>query len=321
MIKDLLLWIYWHPFKRIVQKIPPGMAHLLARTMGNAAFVLAIRKRRAYERELAAIPGSPREGKELDRILRETFQQVFSNEIEVLRFPMLNTSNIGAVVECRGIEHLDAALARGKGVMLLFGHFGANQMIMPAVGYRGYAMSQMSAPATVWAEKLPNRTFSAMEKESHQLRWNHELSLPVRHINIFGSLKEVFACLKRNEILGVAVDGGGGSHRVAVPFLGRQALISKGAAQIAMRTGCTVLPTFMVRGGSGKNTMIIEPPLDVRRGADADTLAGQNLRLFMERFETYVIRHPSHYLPFLTLRHLMEQQGDTPLFSDGGNAG
>jgi lauroyl/myristoyl acyltransferase len=179
-------------------------------------------------------------------------------------------------------------------------------MIMPAIGYRGYKMSQVSAPATVWIEKLPNRRFSSMEKQALELRWKQEQSLPVTHINIFGSLKNIFMCLKKNEVLGIAMDGGGGTTRVDADFLGRKILLSTGAIEIAMRTGCTVLPTFMVRGKNGAHTMIIEPPLDMVSNDDKPKAVRTNTIEFVKRFEAYVVKHPDHYINFMALRIYME---------------
>ncbi|MCK4789973.1 MAG: lysophospholipid acyltransferase family protein, partial [Desulfobacteraceae bacterium] len=234
--------------------------------------------------------------------------------LEVLLFPVLNENIISSFVTCTGLENLDNALANGKGAMLLFAHFGANQMVMPAIGYRGYKMCQLSAPATVWKEVLPERRFTNMERRALKTRWEHECSLPVKHINIFGSIKEAFLCLKRNEILGVAVDGGGGKKNVTVNFLGRKALFSIGPIDIARRTGCIILPTFIVREESGRNTMMIHPPLEMDQGSDIHETITKTMRLFLQRLEDYVLAYPGYYMNFLALRSMMAEKGDTPLF-------
>jgi KDO2-lipid IV(A) lauroyltransferase len=265
--------------------------------------------------ELASIPGegpcihSPLEIRAL--VYRALISYV-SCELEVLVFPVLNKENISSYVTCTGLEHLDKALVQGRGAMLLFGHFGANQIVMPAIGYSGYKMCQLSAPATVWKEVLPNREFSPLEERMMQERWKHELSLPVRHINIFGSLKEAFRCLQRNEVLGVAIDGGGGKERIALDFLGRRALFSPGAVDMARRTGCAVLPTFVVRDSNGRNTMIIEPSLDMSQDGVGGEFIQRNMQLFVKRLEDYVLRRPDLYVNFLALRSFMAENGDTP---------
>lgn len=313
IIKDTLRWIYLFPVRYGVQRIPLAWSYVIGGWGGYAAYGLLRKKRDTYERELND-PSFAIHGTRKAEVVRRTFRNLVQSEMEVLYYPKLNSSNIRTIVSSQGLEHLDEAISAGRGIMLLFAHFGANQMIMPAVGYRGYRMCQMSAPPTVWIEKLPTKRFSRMDKKALEIRWECELSLPVRHINIFGSLKEAFLCLKRNEILGIAIDGGGGSDRVCVPFLGRNALFSVGALSIAMRTGCTVLPTFMVRDRTGRNTMIIEQPLTLFRDTDRNDAIKKNVELFVGRLEEYVRRHPCHYLNFLALRRFMTEQGDTPFF-------
>ena len=263
IVKDLLLWVYWHPFRRFIRSVGPSLAYRLARPAATLLALGARGKRAAFKRELDFITGGDTDPAGSRRIIRETFRVWLCNEFEMLLFPAMNAENISRFVSCSGVENLDKGLAAGKGVLLLFAHFGANQMVMPAIGYRGIKMSQLSAPPTVWEEKLPNRKFTPMETKGLELRWAHEQSLPVTHINIFGSLRRAFQCLKRNEVLGLAMDGGGGASRVTVELLGRRAAFSNGPVQIAMRTGCAVLPTFMVREPDGRSTLVIEAPLQV----------------------------------------------------------
>jgi KDO2-lipid IV(A) lauroyltransferase len=171
-------------------------------------------------------------------------------------------------------------------------------------------MSQLSAPPTVWKDVLSHRKFSAMEERAMALRGEHDQSLPVTHINIFGSLKSAFKCLERNEILGIAADGGGGKERIALEFLGRKAWFSPGAARIALATRSTVLPTFVLRDGRGKNTLVIEPPLSLPCSGDLDLDSAALMQDFAHILERYVQDYKDHYLNFLALREYMTTQGD-----------
>jgi KDO2-lipid IV(A) lauroyltransferase len=315
-VKDLLLWIFWNPFKYFLQKIPPKFTYFLARVMGIIYYSIAHDKKRRLQREFSFISGLKATGVEAKNNVREAFKIFLCSEFEMLMFPVLNSQNISKFVKCRGLENLDEALSHGKGAMLLFGHFGANQMVMPAIGYRKYKMCQLSAPATVWKEKMRHKQLSKIEEHSLKMRWEHEASLPVKHINIFGSLKEAFLCLKRNEVLGVAIDGGGGDKRVAVRFLHRKAFFSIGAIDIARRTDCAILPTFMLRTKKGYNILNIEPRLLLDPVDDIDGTIKKTTQLFVKRLEAYVLKYPSHYLNFLALRRLMTHQGDQPFFEE-----
>lgn len=316
MIKDLLLWMYWHPVRSLVRLLPVRRAYGIARVLGALLFLLARKKRTQFEREYQEVfgPLDPVRDGDIHTVVKGAFALWQQNEFEVLLFPDMNPGNIDSFVRYQGMNHLDAALSRGKGVMLLFAHFGANQMIMPAVGYKGYTMSQLSAPPTVWMEKLPNKKFSAMDRKALEIRWRQELSLPVKHINIFGSLKQAFVALKNNELLGVAIDGGGGIKKTEVNFLGKKALFPTGAIELAMRTECIVLPVFMIRGNDGRSTMVIDAPLELEQGPGADRVR-KNVALFVDCFEPYVLKYPGHYLAFLALRSFMTTQGDMPFLS------
>ncbi|WP_035257582.1 lysophospholipid acyltransferase family protein [Desulfatirhabdium butyrativorans] len=311
----MLLWSYWYPFRRLIQGLTVPRAYFIAEMMGNLLYCLAGNKRKAFEKELYTIFGRKSDLLQIRLIVRKAFIHWCRSEVEMMLYSKMNATNISMFVEIEGLDHLDRALAAGKGVMLLFSHFGANQMIMPAMGYHGYPMSQLSAPATVWTEKLSGRKFSRMEKKALEMRWRQESFLPVTHINIFGSLKAAFTCLKKNEILGVAIDGGGGQKKVMVDFLGKTALFSTGPLEIAARTNCRVLPTFMVRSIQGKSRMIIEEPMEIRN-TDRDVFVSVHTQMFATRLESYVRKYPCHYLQFLSLRAFMASVDGAPFLME-----
>lgn len=316
IIKDIMLWVYWNPFKYFVQRIPIRYIYLIGRCLGALLYHIARNKRKSLEYEYVFVTGEIASHKTGKETVKASFRVYVWNELEVLLFPVFNKENISYFVTCEGLENLDNALAKGKGAMLLFAHFGANQMVMPTVGYNDYKMSQLSAPPMVWKEKLPDKKFTPMSEKGLTMRWKHELSLPVTHINIFGSLKKAFLCLKKNEVLGIAIDGGGGRKRVTADFLGRKAQFSTGSIEIAMRTGCAVLPTFMLRNKDGYNKMIVQSPIRLVTVDDQRAIQ-KNIQLFAERLERYVLQHPDHYLNFLALRRFMSGHGDRPLFIEG----
>lgn len=310
-IRDALVWCYWHPFKRFVWALPGGSAHALARGLGRTLARLPNARLAGMAEAARYVPGVPDDPGARLSLARKALVEFCQTDLEVLLFPRLTPERTAALVTIAGRDRLDAALAMGRGVMLAFGHFGANQMIMPAIGYAGYRMWQLSAPATVLNEKLPEGRSPAVRR-TREMRWAHELSLPVTHVNVFGSLREAFSCLRGGNVLGVAVDGGGGEKRVAVPFLGRTAAFSLGPMLLAGKTGCAVLPCFMERAADGRMTLRIEEPLPAVGPRHEDAAAAT--ALFAERLSRAVIADPSHYLYFLAFRLHMAASGQDPFF-------
>ena len=235
-------------------------------------------------------------------ILREAWRQTMFNELEVLAYPRLTPTTIGRVCTIEGRQHLDDALGRGRGAILLIGHFGANQMIMPALGHSGYRMNQLSAPPPVWAgirtERMTPLWPAVLER-----RWQLEQRLPVRHISVFEFIRPALRCLEENEVLGLAFDGGGGKRWTQVPLVARTANVNRMPERLAKATGAAILPTLVLREpGQKRHRILIHEPVD-------------SLQAFAQVFSGYVERHPAHYLNFLLLRRKMSELDDMPFFA------
>ncbi len=319
-LKDVALLAYWHPARRLVQVIGHRPAYHLAHGLAKLQRTWARGKIKAlaFEYDWLNSTRSSSLAATRESAIRNALALHWCNEMDVLLYPVLSSKKILAITSVTGIEHLDNAIANDSGAMLAFGHYGANQMIMAAIGGRGYPMSQISAPPTVWPEKIPGRNFSRVEKHCLALRWEQEKSLPVEHVSVFGSLKPALRRLKSNGVLGIAVDGGGGSTRVDVPFFGRHLRLSTGAAEIALRTGCRMLPAFMSRNPDGTCLLEIEQPIPAT-GEERSEAVYKLTAAFASRLEHHVRNRPGHYLEFLALRRFMTTQGDPPLLVDDGS--
>ncbi len=250
-------------------------------------------------------------------ILQEAFRLTMFNELEVLRYPFLNPDTIDSVCEIEGRHHLDRALEAGRGAIVLIGHFGANQMIMPALGHKGYPMNQLSAPPTVWADILRETRTTPLWEKVLARRWELEQKLPVKHINVFKFLRPAYQCLLRNEVLGLAFDGGGGSRWAQVKILSRTANISVQPAQLWHKTGAALLPTVVVRQtGTVRHRIVIEAPLTWQEHPDRMEAFQVNMQAFADIFSTWVARYPDHYLPFMLMRRRVRGTDVVPFFTD-----
>jgi lauroyl/myristoyl acyltransferase len=316
LLKDLAGWMVYHPGSALVSATPRQWWMPLAQLGGDVSRWMADggeEMREELERTFGARP-LPHDA---DEIIRDAYRAAMFNELEVLRYASLTAESIDEVCSIEGREHLDTALARGKGAIVLIGHFGANQMIMPALGHHGYPMNQLSAPPPVWAEILRDtRTNGVWEKTLHR-RWQLEKQLPVRHINVFRFLRPAFDCLQRNEVLGLAFDGGGGRGWTQVPIMDRMANLSTQPIQLWRKSGAALLPAFVVRTpGETRHRIVIEPPLDWQAGADRTAEDAQNMAAFVARFEPWLEAHPDHYLQYMLMRRRVRATDVRPLFTD-----
>ncbi len=313
LIKDLGGLFLYYPGQALVSRVPRRALVGVAALGGSVVRGLGDGDMRD---ELARIYADPSKTgcpmpRPADDILADAYQLTMFNELEVLTYPRLDPTTIGETCVVEGREHLDAARARGKGAIVLIGHFGANQMIMPALGHLGYPMNQLSAPPPVWAEILAETRTTPLWRKILARRWELEKRLPVNHINVFRFLRPAFECLGRNEVLGLAFDGGGGKKWVEVDFLGRRANLSVQPAQIWKKTGAALLPTYVIRApGQARHRVVITEELPWQGTVE------KSYQAFVDRFQGWVYRFPEQYLHFLAMRRKVRATDVTPFFQD-----
>ncbi|MFH1469809.1 MAG: lysophospholipid acyltransferase family protein [Pseudomonadota bacterium] len=317
LVKDLGGLALYFPGAWALNRLPRGVLGVAARVGASAVRRLELHDPAVAREELRRLFGARPMPASEGVILKEALRLAMFNELEVLRYPWLDPSTIGEVCEVEGREHLDAALARGKGAIILIGHFGANQMIMPALGHAGYPMSQLSAPPTVWADILRETRTTPLWEKVLARRWELEQRLPVQHINVFKFLRPAYACLEQNQVLGLAFDGGGGTRWAKVKLLERMANVSTQPAQLWRASGAALLPTVVVRQtGSPRHRVIIEPPLAWQEHHQRGEALRLNMQAFVDRFGAWVARYPDHYLHFLLMRRRVRGTDVVPFFDD-----
>lgn len=182
----------------------------------------------------------------------------------------------------RGCEHLEAALQRGKGVLLVTAHFTTNEMAAAALGRAGLDADLMY--------KRSSRPLI----QTFALRRRLQQAAPTTRLIPSEGLVEVLRSLKRNRIVLYAPDqvyAGPGHLRVS--FFGVPALCNPGITTLARATGCTVLLYFPERlPGTQGFVGTVLPPLPYFPSADA---AADVLR-YHRAIEEQVRKAPEQYL-------------------------
>lgn len=311
-IKEILFFLMWYPLRIVINILPLRVAYAIGTAGGQLLYMLSGDKQKILSNELKRImPG--KNLNEINKIVRDSFINYCVSEMEVLLYPSLDAAFVEKNIVIEGREYLDAALAKGKGVLLFQAHFGAFQMTMPAIGFSGYKMNQISASASLWKD---NAGFSRMQRKVYNLKASYEYSLPVRHISVKSSLRPVFGALENNEIVGITIDGGGGNKTVLIDFLGRRANFQQGSADLAIRTGAAIVPAFIITEPGIKHRLILHPPIRISLSSEKDDHIKKTLQEFVRILEGYVFRYPSHYGYTLLLRSSRAFKDQYPFFMD-----
>jgi KDO2-lipid IV(A) lauroyltransferase len=177
------------------------------------------------------------------------------------------------LVEIRGREHLEAALADGRGAIVCSAHFGSFDSAFSLLGASGF-------PVTTIGRWQHNYTagLSSAERRFWDLVYARRLRRHRHRPNIepwagrVGVAALAGAILHANEVVTVAVDAppldSDLSRTVGVPFLGGRAGLLPGAVAIAQLTGAPLLMGFIYRTADHRHQVLeISAPVPM----DGDT--------------------------------------------------
>jgi KDO2-lipid IV(A) lauroyltransferase len=179
-------------------------------------------------------------------------------------------------VELVGREHLDAALASGRPVLLVAGHLG-NWELLPFLAARlGLKLNAVARTASN----------EASERILARLRAGGAAEVIPKGQ---AGTRRLVRRLHAGEHFCFLVDQRF-SEGIVVPFFGMPAKTTPAAAALAIRHHGTVLPVRCERLGGAHFRVTVEPPIDLNWGAEAATAA------INARLEAWIRARPDQWL-------------------------
>ncbi len=259
---------YWLVIAPLAARLPARVAYRVACRRGDWCFRYRAEKRNAIANNLRRVLGDELGSEEPERLAREFFRMTSCEVIDVLRLRGRGRS-LGKLVEIRGREHLDAALAAGKGAILCTAHLGSINPAFSLLHASGYPLTSIGRSAS-------NHTpgMSSAERGLWEFVYNRRLRryrqrpiiepLPGRP----QAAARAVVVLRANEVVTISSDAppldADLARAVEVPFLGRHARLLPGVVPFARLTGAPVLMVFIHRLADYRHQVLeISPPVPV----------------------------------------------------------
>jgi lauroyl/myristoyl acyltransferase len=220
----------------------------------------------------------------IDQIARGTLRHHLKNYYDFFRSTQLRAEDVAHMVEAHGMEHLESALGRGKGVVFTTAHFGNLDIVAQIFAARGYRVTTLAEH--VKPEILYQRIVATRASKGLTI------------IPVDGPLLPLVRALKRNELVGLASDLDVTHSGLLVDFFGAPARLPDGPVQLALRTGAALLPAFSLRMPDNTFAGYIEPAVGLRRTGDfkADVRAG--VEQVAKTMEKWIGQYPDQWVMF-----------------------
>jgi KDO2-lipid IV(A) lauroyltransferase len=270
MVKALLLPLAY---------LPLGVLHVLGALVGWATYLLSSRYAQRMRDNLRQSGLCPDES-EYQRALAQAVSAAGKSMLELPAIWLRPQPQVLKLVRtCTGWEHVDAALARGKGIIFLTPHLGCFEITSLYYAARHPITVLYRPPRLAWLEALMLTG-----------RVRGQVTLAPTDM---GGVRSLLSALKRDEAIGLLPDqvpsmGEG----VWAEFFGRPAYTMTLAARLQRSTGATLLLAYAERLPGGKGYHLrIEPYQE--QLPEERLLAARELN---RAIEGLVARCPSQYL-------------------------
>jgi len=184
----------------------------------------------------------------------------------------------------RGLEEIQAARERGKGVILVTAHLGHWEL----------------GALLLAREGLPMNIVTAREPSQELNDWRE------RYRNRFGiktitlgedpfAFMEVINALKRNEVVAMLVDRPSGGSAIPVQFYGGTTSFSNAPALLRRHTEAAVIPAFVLQDHCGKYISFADPEIPMDHIGAPRELMARNTQKIASIFEELIRKHPDQW--------------------------
>jgi len=218
----------------IIPRLPDWCIPILADVSGLMAFLLATRARKQATSNMVHVLGNEVVGSSAGRrrVRRNTiqmFQNNVRNYLDLFTIPNLSREKFLSMVEVEGIEHLEQALALGKGVILYSAHFGPFNYMAQWISIKGYDL-------IIPVEHLK-------DERTLDLTLTLRNSQGVQFIPLGGStpMRKIIKALRNNQIVLITADRAVEGESVEKLFFGEPACLPIGPVSLSQRTGAALV--------------------------------------------------------------------------------
>jgi lauroyl/myristoyl acyltransferase len=285
---------YWAVAAPLLARLPASAGYRMACSRGDWLWRGQPLKRAELVRNLRLVLGEELTPSAEREFTREWFRNASCEALDIKRLRG-NGRALRRLVEIRGQEHLDAALAQGRGAIVCSAHFGSFDSAFSLLGASGFPVTTIGR----W-----QHNFTVGLSSAERRFWDRVYAEPLRRHrkrpNIepwtgrFDAAARAASTVRAGEVLTIAIDAppldSDLDRTVEVPFLGRRIKLLPGAVAIAQATKAPVLMCFAYRRPDYRH-QVLEISAPIPMDGDKATAFGR----CAAAVSAAIAREPAHW--------------------------
>lgn len=256
------------------------------RLFGWFEYVLQYKRRARIYRRLDHIYDQPPPKASKRRIARRFFYRVRCDKMMYTVIDRIDRDELLSRFEIEGRDHLDQAIARGKGTFLMFSHQGSHHLGGILLTLSGYRMIGLRDP-----KESPLRIYVQEQFESHFPEFR---DLQITPSDAFA--KTFFNAFQSNALVAAAMDVSrdrGNVRTVQVSVFGGEQRFLSGMTHIALRCQAAILVGFFLSLPGYRYRIIFSPWLvDPDHSRDDPGTVQTTMQQYAEMIEEHMRTYP-----------------------------
>lgn len=274
----VFLWV-----SRTLARLPPWFTYRLATVIGEVAYLVNRRARRCVQDNLRHVLGPEASPARIRNLARGVFHHTTYYYCDLVRLPHLDVVKFSDGLVFHGYERLDCAVATGRGVILVSGHYGNPELVVQSQAPRGLCVMALTEP-------LNPPALSALF-DGWRSRFGHQF----RPVSL-SAVKAAMRTLRQGGVVAILGDRDIQATGVVVPFCGEPTRVPVGPVEMALRTGAVLLPVFTRRIKFDRFEVTVQEPLELVRTGNLEEDIRTNVEALLARFEPHLRQEPRQWI-------------------------
>ncbi len=285
---------------RLVSFLPLRAASAIGAALGGGVYVLVGSKRERVLEHLTMAFGDEKSEPELRTIARQHFIQAGRGLLSLIVLHRMGPERAFQQIEVRGVEHLDEAVERGKGCIVVACHYGLFDL-------SGAWLGRERGGAVVGKDAKPGSPTAALI--------DVRAGLGVETIQR-GSARDILRKLKKNKPVAIVADHDVSDvNGVFVRFFGRLSHTPQGAASLAIRTGAPISLAVTTWDGPTRHVLTFHELMHPNPDLPKDEAELELTARYTHAIENAIRAHPDHWMWFhRRWRQTPETRPDLPVY-------
>jgi len=233
----------------VIRRVPPAMSRALIGRGAQLSYLLWPSKRGWSNANFGHVLGLPPGDPRVRRMALAAYREYATYIVEVMRLPRVSRERAAALVSDIELDRvMEIWQGSEGGLIFAVGHVGNNEAVAAGIAGRGMPISVV-ADDSAYPELFED--FRAL-RESWGIR-----VIPWRN------LREIFAVLRKREMLALLVDWGYRPDGIPVRLFDAWTTLPAGPASLAAKTKSRILPITIRRAGPESFHVSWADPIEV----------------------------------------------------------